>query len=734
MAAAKAIVSQPKRRASSNTLSSKGKVMNTIKKITAFSVMLSLTFSMLFQGTMALASPLLMGIESPFVLPEATAGKEYTHQFKAEGGSPPLTWHVTQGELPSGLKLETSGKLQGILTQARAESYRFVLEVRDSSPLPQRYSQAFLLVVQAAPLRIVLSQPATESGLRIVTAANRQPDLIVPVGSGMANSTSTSAIMGVNIPQPAKASVASDVPNAAPATPDTAPAATHEVSGRLRPASLDELFAQIISNPKLSSQPVIRTKLCHIGFKEFCENSATLNGNHKAETIELLTWLLESSESDQPELPELNLQKKTELAAQLKDQASGIPRKKLRKLIELLSSVRSNTITVRAEDKKGKLVATAVCGENGEYKFRLADNDLGNTEDGDDYYVLSTEADNYFTKKIIVVKGEDLKISLSIEDRPVSLLARAVVGYQQAGAASTAFEQNYFFDLFVSQSLPFRQKIDPDFGEPFRTWGAIRAISAPQSGNVTIGDLSSNFVTKISELKANEAARVFDYLAGIEYRLPFFKNRSLLPSFDRQTKQKFTLSFIASGGFVTPTNPSEAQPKTYKISDQFRARFKSEAVGSELLTGNELDGKEYVSFVPTDRDRFFRQYYAGFRMQTFFFNRHDVPLQRFPEQLDLQYGINEYVTGGRARGGVFRLDGYFPLPYDSLNFINLFGTAIFRPVRSKIQRTSILEEVEGKFFDGQTATLPFTQFNRDYYRVGVGIDFVSFVGKLLKNK
>ena len=80
------------------------------------------------------------------------------------------------------------------------------------------------------------------------------------------------------------------------------------------------------------------------------------------------------------------------------------------------------------------------------------------------------------------------------------------------------------------------------------------------------------------------------------------------------------------------------------------------------------------------------------------------------------------------------MDGYFPLPYDSLNFINLFGTAIFRPVRSQIVQTTILEKVDGKLFDAKTALLPVSQFNRDYYRVGVGIDFVSFVGKLVKSK
>lgn len=705
--------------------------MNLIKKALSVLAIFSLITSTMYFDVKASPNsstlPVRLNIEMPSALPEAKVGNEYSHQFLAEGGLPPLIWGVVQGELPPGMTLDASGKLHGAPVQSRKDGYQFVIEVRDSSPNPQSYSQTFLLMVQAAPLRIVFSQPVIESSLRIMPAADQQIDKLPAVTNRAAGPTDTKAtfqsnniatISPSNIIETTTQPLQTDTPS------------RHKLSGRLRPASLDEVFAKIISDPILTASPEIKNKLCNIGFVEYCSGVTRQTGTEKAETLTLLGWLLNPGLIQSQSTQSPNAQ----LITQLNTRRYTSEEKRIQKLIELLSSLRSKVITIKVEDKKGKIVATTTNDDNGRYELTLNDNDQDNTKDDDDYYVLSTEADNYFTKKIVVLKGVDLEVSLPIEDRPVSLLTRAVIGYQQAGAASTAFEQNYFFDLFVSQSLPFKQKIDPDFGEAWRAWGAIRAISAPQSGNVTIADLSTNFVTKVAELKANESARVFDYLGGVEFRLPGFKNRALLPSFDRQTKQKFTLSLIASGGFITPTNPAETDPKAYKISDAYRERFKSEAKGSGLLTGNELDGKDYVAFLPMDRDRFFRQYYAGVRMQTFFFNRHDVPIQRFPVQLDLQYGINEYVTSGRARGGVVRLDGYFPLPYDSLNFINLFGTAIFRPVRSKIEKTLILEEATGKFFDDKTAMLPVSQFNRDYYRVGVGIDFISFVGKLLGNK
>ncbi len=160
-------------------------------------------------------------------------------------------------------------------------------------------------------------------------------------------------------------------------------------------------------------------------------------------------------------------------------------------------------------------------------------------QDGPQEFVLSTEADNYRTERRVLVRGNNtqgIRVNIPIEDRPVSLLTRAVVGYQQAAAASSDFEQNYFFDIFIRNSFPVPQKIDADFGERFQLWGAVRVASVPQAGTATIGETASGgFITQVKGLKLNETARVFDLLSGVEFRLT--QNRALLPSFARDTKQ-----------------------------------------------------------------------------------------------------------------------------------------------------------------------------------------------------
>ena len=385
---------------------------------------------------------------------------------------------------------------------------------------------------------------------------------------------------------------------------------------------------------------------------------------------------------------------------------AGVSTDTIEKQIVLLQGYIGN-VKVTIEDEDGDPIATPLTDKDGNFEVIV---------DPNGKYFVSTEADNGQSKREIYVGDKSVRVNIPIEDRPVSLLTRAIVGYEQAGAAAAKNSQNYFFDLFISKSFPFKQKIDPDFGERLRTWVDFRFASVPQTGDVTLGDFSTGFATQVSSLKVKDVARVFEFLGGLEYRLS--GNSGLLPSFDRQTKQKFSLSFIAGGGFTTPTNPLESI-SIFKVTP-----------GAPGLPPQAI-GKDFVAFIQSDRDRFFRQYYVGLRMQTFFFNLFNMPMQRFPAQLDLAVGQNEFVTGGKLKGPVVRIDGFFPLPYNGLKFINVFGTALLRPGHSVIGIPLVLQPAP----DGTIVPAPnvglvaLPQPSRDYYRVGFGIDLMSLVQK-----
>jgi hypothetical protein len=340
----------------------------------------------------------------------------------------------------------------------------------------------------------------------------------------------------------------------------------------------------------------------------------------------------------------------------------------------------------------------------------------------DGYYVFSVKVGDFKTSiPVHIVAGvvTPNPANLQLLVRPLGEFSRAIVGFEQAGASAAKSNQKYFFDLTLSHPLPFQKSVDPYFGPRGRMWGTVRVTSVPQQITSSVGTFATEFVQQASAVKVNEVAQAVEFLAGVDVRL----TNKYLPfgSFGGQTATKLTLSFIAGGGATTPFNPRE----TLEIFRAFPG-----APGLPTLP----TGTEFVAFVSPDRDRFFRQYYAGFRLQTHYFDYRNpsIPLNRYPATLDITYGQNEAITGGRLRGGVIRLEAFYPLPYEELKFINLFGTALIRPIRTKITDPLILQPAPADTVVPSANVLLITvpQINRDYYRVGVGIDFISFIKKL----
>lgn len=742
-------------------------------------LMLALIFSfaspLLAIPTPGAPLPLLILSNAGYTLPEARAGQPYQFQFESKGGLAPLSWRVAAGELPFGLQLDAAGKLSGTPQQARRAPYRFVIEVADSTPTPERVSQECWLTIQPEPLRIVMRQP-----LRIVMpAAAPMParfdatDLATARAANASNGETrgggplVSAVAEGSLPAPAAPSAGAPPPvgerrlalqnaSSAAATPtESESAKTFKVCGRLRPASLDQVVSLILRSNL--QDPIVRENLEKAGFDKVSDNNSSSfscaeyfkeggeNGEQRKAVVVLLNRVLHLVRKGGDQTATLAAKRgqgdepANKLLFTTLYNTAGISEATLEKLIERVTNY-VGSVRVYVKDDDGKIVATTTADRDGRYLVELANNNKATS--GARHYMISTSANDHHSVELAFVNNTDQQVNLLIDDRPVSLLTRAVVGYQQSGAASSEFEQNYFFDLFVSQTLPMKLKIDPDFGERWRSWVAARSASLPQNGDVTVNGLALSFADKVGDLKVRDAARVFDVLGGLEFRL--LENRALLPSFARDTKQKFSLSLIGSFGFVTPTDPTNLPP-IFKLTSAIRQKLlATTTLDAQERTNISDPAREFLSFVNVDRDRFFRQYYAGVRVQTFFFNRHDVPMQRFPAQFDLTFGQNEYVTGGRMRGGVIRFDGYFPLPYEGLKFINLYGTAIIKPARAAITNGILLEPVTAASIpigatvptigDPRVLHLARPQFNRDYYKVGVGIDFVSFIGALRKPK
>jgi hypothetical protein len=338
-------------------------------------------------------------------------------------------------------------------------------------------------------------------------------------------------------------------------------------------------------------------------------------------------------------------------------------------------------------------------------------------------YIVSVNTENFSASEPVSLAPTDTSVrqDLQVIVKPLGEFSRAIVGFEQAGASSAKSAQRYFFDLTLSAPLPFQKRIDPYFGPRARAWGTVRITSVPQQISSSVATFAAGFGTEVGKLRVNEVAQAAEFLGGFEYRL-FSGKRVLSPfgSFDNSTTNKFTLSFMAGGGAITPLNPRDTL-EVFKVTP-----------GAPGLPPAAI-GKDFVAFVSPDRDRFFRQYYAGLRFQTYYFSsiNEDIPLNRYPATLDITFGQNESLTGGRLRGGVLRLEGFYPLPYDKLKFINLFGTAMMKLSRTRISDPLILAPATVDVVSSpNTAIITVPQINRDYYRVGVGIDFVALIKSL----
>ena len=87
-------------------------------------------------------------------LANGTVGVPYSQTIAAAGGSPPYTWSVTAGALPSGLRLDArAGAISG--TPSAAGKTSFTVQVTDSAL--STASQSFTIGVAAAPIGISTS-------------------------------------------------------------------------------------------------------------------------------------------------------------------------------------------------------------------------------------------------------------------------------------------------------------------------------------------------------------------------------------------------------------------------------------------------------------------------------------------------------------------------------------------------------------------------------------------------
>ncbi len=130
----------------SGTPTTAGAYSFTVKASDSAGQMASQTF------TVSIASAPLLTITTTS-LPNGSVGAAYNAALSPTGGTPPYTWIVVLGLLPSGLTLQAAtGAISGTPTASGVSS--FTVQVRDSSLSPQTATAALSITISFGSLRI----------------------------------------------------------------------------------------------------------------------------------------------------------------------------------------------------------------------------------------------------------------------------------------------------------------------------------------------------------------------------------------------------------------------------------------------------------------------------------------------------------------------------------------------------------------------------------------------------
>lgn len=344
---------------------------------------------------------------------------------------------------------------------------------------------------------------------------------------------------------------------------------------------------------------------------------------------------------------------------------------------------------------------------------------------------------------------------------------RLVVGFEQAGASSTTSETKPFLDFSFTSPFIFDTLIEggkPKKGADGReirvpraaAWGQIRLASTPDQITTT-GVFPTNLVNQVGRAgTAGNLVQSFDFLAGLEIRA-FSANGSFL-SLIPGIRQK-TRFYIAGGaGAISPLTAIRESAQIFKIPLPNTPQYQPfiDRYGKPREQSGNIPAQEFVAFVPLDRDRFLRQWYAGLRVKTLYCEDEDCTRFRnqFPGTVDFMVGQNESVTGGRRKFGgapdptdstkiigaknayVFRIDAFYPLPFRETRFLYLYGTAMMKigGGRANIVNPLFLDPAsilitDPKVFIPSSNLQELLQPNRDYYKIGVGINLTELFNR-----
>jgi hypothetical protein len=331
---------------------------------------------------------------------------------------------------------------------------------------------------------------------------------------------------------------------------------------------------------------------------------------------------------------------------------------------------------------------------------------------------------------------------------------RFILGLQQTGASSAPSVRKFFADLYFEAPVRLfgtgqmeegkeEKWLDYNiYGPRLRIWGDVRASSVPEASPVQLSQATS----QLTKLTTSQIVQSMEFGFGPEFRLFGHPPASEPPyiaqndnSNDVLNLGRFTGSLFLEYGATTPLNPQESATLVDGLKGDAATLYKDVTHSGLVCPAPTAPATTAppctIAIVSKDTSQFEGHYYAGLRFKTHYFTPAGIPENRPPALLDVAVGQNEAVTEDRLHGMVFRVNAFYPLPFEQLKMVYLFARGDIQISTKPMLSTPYILAPAASTVSITDAgiiklVLPFPK--RDTYQIGIGVDMIPVLSKLIK--
>lgn len=353
-----------------------------------------------------------------------------------------------------------------------------------------------------------------------------------------------------------------------------------------------------------------------------------------------------------------------------------------------------------------------------------------------------------------------------------SLYTLGLVGVNVTSTSVSGPQMQYFVSFDTMAPVPFlgrgacpRGRPDYPLAQKCWLWFNPRISSAPATASSALNSFSSpsSLSSGIGGQTVGQITQTFDFQTGFEYAL----NQ---PWWGRQfgwgtSWARSTISLILGGGASTPLS-SLNNASEFALNNNLGAQFTGNPglakiypeLAQALCNGYGFtstppctpSSTAYtdVAFVLPNRSRFYRDYFGGFRLRTYYFTgackdaiEEKSPetalckvVNTYPGTFDVRLGEDETVTAGHLRGVVLTLAGSYPLPGTS-GTVRIFGAEYLRLHKNQNTTALVLLPPATSLPITNSAVViqPIAASDQDYYQLGIGVDLIPLISKWFTN-